>query len=94
MATLQILYWKEIPSVVQATDESGTVKLQLSDRFQTLIDAVAMRHGLAGTDEYLNQWNHGEEENRPGSAREVARTVAAELESRFDEFREQGLGRP
>jgi hypothetical protein len=93
MATLQILYWKDIPSVVQASDDAGTVKVQLSDRFQMLIDAVAMRLGLAGTDEYLEQWEHGDEEERPGAAREVAEAVVAELERRFDEFRERGLGR-
>jgi hypothetical protein len=93
MATLQILDWKDIPSVVQASDDAGAVKVQLSDRFQMLIDAVAMRLGLAGTDEYLEQWEHGDEEERPGAAREVAEAVVAELERRFDEFRERGLGR-
>lgn len=61
MARYQILYWKEVPSVVEARDETGTVKLQLGDRFQGLIDAVAMRLGLAGTEEYLDQWDHGQE---------------------------------
>lgn len=93
MATVQILYWKDIPSVVQATDATGTVKLQLSDRFQVLIDAVAMRLGLAGTDEYLDQWEHGDEEERAGSAREVVASVVSELEGRFEEFRARGLER-
>jgi hypothetical protein len=93
VATYSILYWKDIPSVVQATDTGQTVKIQLSERFQALIDAVAMQLGLAGTDEYLDQWNHGDEQERPGTAREVAEAVAAELERRFSEFRERGLGR-
>jgi hypothetical protein len=92
VARYQILYWKEIPSVVEARDETGTVKLQLSDRFQGLIDAVAMRLGLEGTDAYLDQWDHGQEEARPGSAREVAESVVTELESRFAEFRDRWLG--
>ena len=60
MATYQVLYWKDIPSVVEATDTDGSVKVQLSDRFQMLIDAVAMQLGMAGTDAYLEQWEHGD----------------------------------
>lgn len=92
MAIYQILCWKGIPSVVEATDAGGSVKIQLSDRFQALIDAVAMRQGLVGTDAYLEQWEHDHEAERPGTAQDVAAAVADELERRFDEFREQGLG--
>ena len=92
MATYKIVYWQDIPSFVQATEGSEKVKLELSERFQLLIDAVAMRLGLVGADEYLDQWHHGDDENRPGSAREVARAVVAELEGRFSEFQKSGLG--
>lgn len=92
MAKYQILYWKDIPSVVEASDPNGSVKLQLSERFQMLIDAVAMRLDLAGTDAYLEQWEHGDEEDRHGTAREVADAVVKELEDRFAEFRDRGLG--
>lgn len=44
---------------------------------------------FAGTDSYLEQWNKGKAETRPGSAKEVAKQVAAELESQFDQFREK-----
>ena len=89
MATYQVLYWKNIPSVVQASDGGGTVKIQLSERFQALIDARAMELGMAGTDAYLEQWEHGDEQERAGTAREVAETVAAELEGRYAEFRDR-----
>ncbi len=92
MAKYQVLYWKDIPSVVEATDTSSSAKVQLSDRFQALIDAVAMRLGMAGTDAYLDQWEHGDEQERGGTAREVADAVVAELEGRFEEFRSRGLG--
>lgn len=92
MAKYQVLYWKDIPSVVEATDASGSAKVQLSDRFQALIDAVAMRLGMAGTDAYLDQWEHGDEQERGGTAREVADAVVEELEGRFEEFRSRGLG--
>jgi cvfA/B/C family virulence factor len=92
VAKYQVLYWKDIPSVVEATDASGSAKVQLSDRFQALIDAVAMRLGMAGTDAYLDQWEHGDEQERGGTAREVAAAVVGELEGRFEEFRSRGLG--
>ena len=92
MANYKIVYWQDIPSFVQATEGSEKVKLELSERSQVLIDAVAMRLGLVGSDEYVDQWHHGDEENRPGSAREVAQGVVAELEGRFSEFQKSGLG--
>lgn len=94
MASYKLLCWKDIPSVIEATDADGSVKLQLSERFQLLIDAVAMQQGLAGTDEYLDQWEYGESAERAGSAEEVAEVVARELEARFDEFRDRGFRRP
>jgi len=90
MAKYQVLYWKDIPSVIEATDVNGSTKVQLSDRFQVLIDSVAMRLGLAGTDEYLDQWEHGEEQERPGSSQDVAKAVAQEFEAKFAEFRDRG----
>ena len=93
MAKYTILYWKDIPSVVEASDATDSAKVQLSERFQALIDSVAMKLGLDGTDAYLEQWDHGDEEERAGSAREVADAVARELEAKFGEFRDRGLGR-
>jgi len=90
--TVKVIYWRDIPSVVQATDGLETVKVALSERFQTLIDAVAMRLGLIDADDYLEQWHHGEAEDRSGGVREVAEAVAAELESQFADFQERGLG--
>ena len=56
MATVQIIHWRNIPSLVEAKDADGTHKIQLSHRFQALIDDVAMNTGLAGTDAYLEEW--------------------------------------
>ena len=46
MATYQVLYWQEIPSLVEARDNDGVKKIQLSDKFQALIDEAAMRRDL------------------------------------------------
>ena len=86
MADVRILYWHQIPSVVEATDGEGNKhKEQLSARFQELIDSIAMRKKLAGTDAYLEGWRRGRRQRRDGQAVEVAKIVAAELEATFDE---------
>ena len=91
MAKIQILRWQEIPSVVEVRDGSDVKKIQLSQKFQALIDEAAMRSGLAGTDAYLEEWNKSAVEERDGDAASVVQKVADELEERFPEFRDQVL---
>ena len=86
MATYRVIAWKGIPASVEAQDAEDSVTLELSERFQMLIDSVAMQRGLHGSDEYLDSWARGEALDCPGTAREVADAVAADLESRFAEF--------
>ncbi len=93
MANYSILYWQDIPSVVEARDDDGVHKLQLDRKFQELIDAVAMRNGLAGTDAYLEEWRRGKRLAREGSAEEVASAVKAELEAEFRAIRTTALGK-
>jgi hypothetical protein len=79
-----VLYWQEIPSQVKVEDDDGgDVNLPLPPRFIALIDRAAMERGLRDADDYLAQWNWGEETERDGSAEEVAQAVAAEMEARF-----------
>ena len=92
MAKYSILYWQDIPSVVEARDETGVHKLELDKKFQVLIDAVAMRKGLAGTDTYLEEWQRGKRIEREGTAEEVVRAVKAELEADFRAIRAAALG--
>ena len=93
MASYTIVSWKTIPAVVEAQDGSETVTRELGERFQALIDSLAMQLGLESEDAYLEAWSRGEPQERPGSAREVAEAVAAELESRFPEFIDQAFRR-
>ena len=94
MASYQIIAWKNVPAMVEAQDGTDTVTRQLSDRFQQLIDSVAMRLGLQDQDAYLDLWSRGETHERAGSAAEVADAVAADLEARFSEFIGQAFTRP
>ena len=91
MAKVQILRWQEIPSVVEVRDGSDVKKIQLSQKFQALIDEVAMREELAGTDAYLEEWNKSAIEERDGDAASVVQKVADELEERFAEIRDAVL---
>lgn len=88
---LTILYWQDIPSVVEARDASGAHKIELSARFQELIDHVAMRKKLAGTDEYLTQWRKGRGRREDGDPRSVAEAAAAAIEARYDSIRDEEM---
>ncbi len=93
MTEYNVLYWQDIPSVIEAKDAAATHKVQLSQRFQELIDVAAMRQGLAGTDAYLEQWRRGEPVARDGSAEQVANAVKEELEARYDALKAAALGK-
>ena len=80
MAIYKVLYWQEIPTQIKAEDESEDVSLPLDGRFMERIDILAAKRGLQAHDDYLAQWNWSAEEERDGSAREVAEAVKAELE--------------
>jgi hypothetical protein len=93
MATFQVMCWQEIPSVVEAREAGVVHKVALGRRFQELIDLAAMKRGLAGSDAYLEQWTKSPRQEREGTAAEVADSVAAELEARFDQLREEVLAK-
>ena len=82
MAIYKILYWQEIPTQIKAEDDVEDVTLQLDGKFMERIDVLAAKRGLQAADDYLAQWKWSEEEEREGSAREVAEAVKAELEAK------------
>ena len=84
MATYKILYWQEVPSQIKAEDDETDVSLPLAPRFQERIDQLAAQRGLQDADDYLAQWRWSEEEDRDGSAQEVAEAIQAELEAAAD----------
>jgi hypothetical protein len=83
MATYKILYWQEIPSQIKVDDGTDEVTLAMPARFLERIDEQALRRGLHDSDDYLAQWNWSEEEEREGTAAEIAEAVRAELEARW-----------
>jgi hypothetical protein len=87
MAKVVIVCWQDIPSLVEVRDGASVSKQQLSARFQELIDIVAMRKKLVGSDAYLEQWNRRKDNERPGDVHAVAAAIAAELEGQYEEIR-------
>jgi Virulence factor len=79
---LTVIYWRDIPAQVTATDDSAGVRVALPDRFQDAIDEAAMTAGLVGSDDYLAEWRRETRECGPDLAREVD-AEAARLEAAF-----------
>ena len=93
MAKVTILYWQDIPSVVEARDRGGRHKVELSQRFQELIDLIAMKKKVMGTDEYLNHWSKGPPEEHEGDAETVAATVASGIEARYEAIKAEEIAK-
>jgi hypothetical protein len=79
--TLTVIYWRDIPAQVTATDGGRTARVQLADRFQEAIDEAAMEAGLAASDDYLNEWRR---DSQP-CGRDLERETAAEA-ARLEAF--------
>ena len=80
MAFYQILYWQDIPSQIKAWDEMDETRVELAPQFMARIDEAAQAQKLTGSDDYLAQWKWGDEQERPGTAAEVAESIKKELE--------------
>lgn len=85
MARYQILYWEYIPLGVKATDVNGTVRENLPARFQEAVENASSRAGHDSAAAYTSMFKWGKEMERDGTAREVATTVAQELDESWDE---------
>ena len=84
LTTYKILFLQEIPSQIKAEDEREEVTVNLSPRFMERIDQLAAKRGLIGSDDYLEQWQWGDEQQREGAAPDVAEALRLELEAKAD----------
>ena len=82
MTTYKILHWQEIPTQIKAEDDMDDVTVMLDDKFMKQVDILAAQRGLQSADDYLAQWKWSEENEREGSAQEVAEAMKAELEAK------------
>jgi len=80
MATLSVVYWRDIPAQVIARTGRQSTKKMLPQRFQEAIDRAAMRAGAATADEYLADWHRGDPSPIEGDAEAAANALVQELE--------------
>jgi len=83
LALIRLMYWKEIPVTVQATDQTETISHPLDARFQEGADAIAMFDGSAGTDEYLMAWELKDYGNIDAPPKEAAAAIATRFNDGF-----------
>ena len=84
MAEYQVLYWRDIPAQVRVFGGRRPLSRPLPDRFQQTIDRVAMREGLAGTDDYLAQWQWSEKRTGHGEPEELLHRLIEALATEYD----------
>ncbi len=83
MALYQILTWQEIPSQVKSWVDFDNIKIELTQKFAVKIDHAAQQRGLSQADDYLSQCGWSDEEEREGTAQEMAVIIKKDLEERF-----------
>ena len=85
MASLILLYWRDIPSQVIVKAGRKTAKRELSERFIRAIDAAAMRSGASDTDAYLADWRRAEPVECGDDLEAEAEAAADRLEAEYDQ---------
>ncbi len=93
MASLIVLYWRDIPSQVIVRDGRKNAKRELSERFIRAIDAAAMRSGANAEDDYLAEWRRGPPIPCGDDLDAEAAAAAARLEAEYDAHRLAQLAR-
>jgi Virulence factor len=87
VASLTVLYWRDIPSQVIVKAGRSAAKRELSERFIRAIDAAAMHAGAKSADAYLNDWRRGEPVPCGDDLEAEADASAARLEAEYDTHR-------
>ena len=84
MPIVKIMYWKDIPCSVRVEEgRRNRVTRKLPDIYMSVIDAVAMKEGTIGSDDYQAAFQWGEAEERPGDLEALADAVVEEVLARF-----------
>lgn len=84
MASLIVLYWRDIPSQVIVKASRKTAKRELPERFIRAIDAAAMRAGAESTDAYLADWRRADPIPCGDDLEAEAEAAASRLEAEYD----------
>ena len=100
MASMTIIYWRDIPAQVVVKQGRTTAKVQLSHRFQEAVDRAAMRAGRGSSDAYLADWKRSDPRPCGDDLQAEADAEAARIEASFTDadldrlIRAKGLNAP
>jgi len=84
VSTYRVLAWREIPTQVEVTGDDGTVhKRPMARWFMQEISRITMREGLAGTDDYLEEFGWTKPAARDGDPEAVLDAVITEQAARM-----------
>ncbi len=84
MASLILLYWRDIPSQAIVKQGRKSAKRELSERFIRAIDAAAMRAGASDADAYLADWRRADAIECGDDLEAEVEAAAARLEAEYD----------
>jgi cvfA/B/C family virulence factor len=86
MASLTVIWWRDIPAQVLARDGRRSSKVVLHPRFQVAIDKAASRAGKRAYNDYIEEWR----KVARGCGENLEAEVTAEvdrLEAEYDKHR-------
>jgi hypothetical protein len=86
MATLTVIWWRDIPAQVTGRDGRKSSKIVLHPRFQVAIDKAASRAGKRAYNDYIEEWRKVQRPCADDVDAEVA-TEAERLETEYDKHR-------
>jgi hypothetical protein len=85
MASLTLIYWRDIPAQVVVKRGRETAKVILSARFQEAVDRAAMRAGKGSSDAYLSEWRRSETTPCSDDIHNEAASEASRIEARYSD---------
>lgn len=91
MTKIFILSWQDIPTVIEARDANGVEKVELSNRFSELIDLIAMKKGIVGTDDYLRDWKKKKLSSTNKTAKQVVLEMSKYFEGKYEDIKANAL---
>ena len=83
MASVMIVYWRDIPAQVLARAGRRRERRQLSERFEQAIDRAAMRAGAKDEDAYLADWRKSDPIEIDGDPAVIVASEASRLEEEY-----------
>ncbi len=91
MTKIFVLFWQDIPTVIEARDSTGIEKVELTKRFAELVDLIAMKKGLIGTDDYLQNWKKKKFPSSKKTAKQAVLEMSKYFESKYEDIKLKSL---